>query len=279
MTDQPHFDESQGSDGFFAQLPWWLIGPIAVIMAEMTSHPSVGIILVCLRFGWNDFRTALWLWNRDPNVHRGFVCACFYLSSGLWRVCLHSFIFIAAFVMFIGFTSMLEIQLADRLAEGDQRRVEIEFVTNAIIWLSSCAVATALTLASIALAIRSREKIWISRSISESRHRNEWPPRVTYVAVPETNLLRTWVLATALAIFMAPLLFGVWFLLSSNPGTPRDHDGLGAIMKTMSIAFLPFLGIGFVFMFEKAVYQRLGGSCVAECWPDDESFTDSNLSG
>lgn len=284
MTEELNHDEvsefeTQEPGGLFERLPWWLIGTIAVIAAEVTAHPSVGIVLACLKFGWNDFQTALWLWSRDPNAQRGFTCACFFLSSGLWRVCLRSFLFIGAFVMFIGLTSMLGIQPLALLAEGAQRRSEIEFFTNASVWLSSCAVATTLTLASTPLAIRCRTKIWVSSSISDSRRRNEWPPRITRNGLPETNRLPSWIMATAIATFIPPLLFGVWSLLSSNPGTPSDHAGAGAVVKTMATGFLPFFGIIFVVPFAKAVSRRLAASCVAECWPDDEPSFESSSSG
>ena len=179
----------------------------------------------------------------------------------------------------IALSSMLGIQQVEQLVRSDKRRLQTDFITNAIVWLSSCTLATVLTSASIALAIWSRTKIWISRSISESRRRNEWPPQVTQKLIPDTNLLRSWFLATGIAIFVPPLLLGVWSILSSNPGTPSDHAGDGNSMRTLLIASLPFIGVGFVFWFGNALYQRLGAKNADECWRDDSQIAEPNPSG
>src|SRR5205823_1721793 len=47
---------------------------------ELTTQPALGAVAVCLKFGWEDFRTARWLRRRDPNRRRG--RACFWLYVG-----------------------------------------------------------------------------------------------------------------------------------------------------------------------------------------------------
>ena len=59
--------ESADSGGLLTHLPWWLIAAVAFAVAELTAHPSIGVIVLCLKFGWNDFLTALWLQLRSPH--------------------------------------------------------------------------------------------------------------------------------------------------------------------------------------------------------------------
>ena len=93
--------EPAESGGLLAHLPWWLILAIAFAVTELTAHPAIGVSVLCLKFGWNDFRTGLWLRHRDPFPHRGAVSFWFYLASGLWRVCLWSFALMFAAIFFL----------------------------------------------------------------------------------------------------------------------------------------------------------------------------------
>src|SRR5262245_56584508 len=96
MSAQPRPDEvfeiePRESGGLLVRMPWWFIAGVAFLVAEFTAHPAIGVIVLCLKFGWNDFLTALWLRRRDPDRERGATCSWFYCASGLWRVCVWSF--------------------------------------------------------------------------------------------------------------------------------------------------------------------------------------------
>ena len=106
MNDDPHANEvfeiePTGSGGLFARLPWWLILAVACVVTELTAHPAIGVSVLCLKFGWDDFRTSAWLRHRDPNRQRGEVCSWFYLASGLWRVFLWSFALMLVAIMYL----------------------------------------------------------------------------------------------------------------------------------------------------------------------------------
>src|SRR5207302_5843758 len=50
-------------------------------------HDALPISMVmCLKLGWDDFRTAFWLRRRDPSRRRGRACFWLYLANGFWKV-------------------------------------------------------------------------------------------------------------------------------------------------------------------------------------------------
>src|SRR4051812_3010858 len=64
---------------------WPLILAVAFIIFEVTNQPSFAALAMCLKFGWEDFRTAWWLKRPDPDRGRGRACAWLYLAGGLWQ--------------------------------------------------------------------------------------------------------------------------------------------------------------------------------------------------
>lgn len=261
--------EPNDSGGMFAHLPWWLIVAAAIVVTELTTHPSIGVTVLCLKFGWNDFRTALWLRGRDPNRRRGAVCSWFYLSSGLWRVCLWSFALMLLTIFVIAIPEAR--QAAKAVPPKPQAEPPAEFITCMIVWLVSAGIATVLTALSSLLAWWHRTKVWISGSIAESRIKNEWPPRPAWRARPPINLVSWWLIATGIVLFMLLLTAGLVALSPPN-GRPPGNAGIVpiAIMASLFVGALVVVALG------SSAYQKLGASSPLECWPDHEVFVDQD---
>lgn len=262
--------EPSDSEGMFAHLPWWLIVAVAIVVTELTTHPSIGVTVLCLKFGWNDFRTALWLRGRDPNRRRGAVCSWFYLSSGLWRVCLWSFALMVLTILVIAIPEAR--QAAKGAPPNPKAQPPAEFMTCMIVWLASAGIATVLTALSSLLAWWHRTKVWISGSIAESRIKNEWPPRPAWRAKPPINLVSWWLLATGIVMFMLLLIAGIGVMEPPNGGRPPRNAG---VMPIVIMAAL-FLGALAVVALGSRAYQKLGASSPFECWPDHEVFADQD---
>ena len=62
------------------------------ILFEFAAAPGVGVAVASLKFGWNDFLTALWLRRRDPDRDRSAVCFWFFVASGLWKITVVAFL-------------------------------------------------------------------------------------------------------------------------------------------------------------------------------------------
>ena len=269
--------ETTDSGGIFAHLPWWLILTVAVIVTELTAHPSVGVTVLCLKFGWSDFRTALWLRRRDPNRRRGAVCSWFYFSSGVWRVCVWSFALMFITVMFGAAIGVLP-QAGRGVPQNGNAPPPVEMITCMIVWLVSSGVANILTVIAGIKAWRHRTKVWISGSIAESRQRNEWPPRPVYRGRPTINLMSVLRLPTGILMFIALFLIAfvpfVVFVVRPN-GPPPARIGSTAIILWLIVSFVGALTI---VVLSSGTYLRLVAFSPYECWPDHELDVDRNTS-
>ena len=220
--------------------------------------------MFCHKFGWNDFRTALWLRRRDPDRQHGAVCFWFYIASALWRVCLWSFALM--FVIAVLFAIPEALQAAKGVRQNPAAEPPAEIVTFMTVWMVSSASASFYTTLAVWFAWRSGRKVWISGSVSESRRRGEWPPRLRTRRKRQSNLLRWWLFATgivAVAGFLAVIeIIGVRKAL---PGNGQDGTHL------LGIVF--GAGACLSFVLGSRIYDRLGAFNAEECWPhpDDDA--------
>src|SRR5262245_26359259 len=79
---------------------WVGLFALAWVMYELTHSPAVASVCICLKFGWEDFRAAVWQWRNDLVRGRSESLLCLYLAWGLWKVAL------VAFFMSIGFAAV-----------------------------------------------------------------------------------------------------------------------------------------------------------------------------
>ena len=56
------------------------------LIFEATSQPALAVVVVCVKFGWNDLLTAYWLRVRDPEPGRGRACFWLYLTGAFWKM-------------------------------------------------------------------------------------------------------------------------------------------------------------------------------------------------
>jgi hypothetical protein len=162
-------DDSWESDPAARRLPLSWLGVLAVgwVLYELTTRPMVGVMAVCTKFGWEDFRAAIWLRRRDPWPYRGRACFWLYLASGLLKTSL------AAFLMCIGFGVVRQ-----RAAQqGGAKQAFVDALTGAAV-----ANALGLVLAAVALgyalflARRGHLRLWLGGAAHRARRRDRWPP-------------------------------------------------------------------------------------------------------
>ncbi len=253
--------EPRESGGLLDRLPWWLIAGIAFVVAD-TAHPAIGVIVLCLKFGWNDFLTAMWLRRRDPDRQRGATCSWFYCASGLWRVCVWSFGLLFVILILIVLTE---------LKPGPPRQVKevtVEALTCLCVWLVSSASATLLTMLAVFIAWKRGRKVWISGSMTASRRRNLWPPQPRSTG---RNLLRWWLVTTGVSLFLTLFTLGLTVLLSfvgnvrpGNGPPPQIAEVLGALLG----ALIPIISAFAILLIGSHIFVRIGAITPADCWPE-----------
>ncbi len=281
MSDEPRpgevFEiEPTHREGLLTRLPWWLIAMVAVLVTELTTHPSVGVVVFCFKFGWNDFVTAIWLRRNDPYAVRGRICSWFYGASGLWRVCISGFALMFALVPFVAMVEARPAAGGVRQNAGEQPPTEL--IACMIVWLVSSIAATFATFLAVWMARRSPTKVWISSVLPESRRQNEWPPRIRIGSRPPSNLLKWWMILASIVVSIPLSIAGIVLLVSVLGGPvaagPRlgGKAVLGPLLLTTIVFILPII----IILLSERTYRRLGASSPWNCWLEPEVRTDSD---
>src|SRR5262249_30510919 len=86
---------------WLAPLVWTVVVVGGWLIYEATAEPDLAVAAVCLKFGWNDLRTGIWLARRDPDRRRGPACFWLFLGLGLWKSGLTAIFFLFALPMAI----------------------------------------------------------------------------------------------------------------------------------------------------------------------------------
>ncbi len=260
--------EERSQPGLLRRMPWWLIGSIAFAIGELTTHPAIGIVVLCLKFGWNDFLIGLWLRRRDPDRKRGAVCSWFYWALGLWRVGMWSFI------LFFGLMFMLGMLQAH--PEKGKDPIEIAYFGSII--AGSIILAPVATFIGILRGWMTGRRVWLSSTIFESYQRREWPP---VAAVGAPNLLKRIVIMTGCMtlVFVLPVfVLGVISLLGAAQIQPVPQNAGAGVFGAVVGAGVPIGGACLVLWTCSAILKRLEADRPDRCWTDPESHDDFGIS-
>ena len=157
--------EPQWSDGWHWPVPWWLLAAIAVAVAELTAHPALGVVIFCVKFGLNDWRTAAWLCRVDPRRERSHTLWWFLIGSG----CLKIFL-----VSTLVFPILARIWVA--LFNQD---VTNEILVALGVGIGGMAVSFVMSHIGLVVAWRRRERVWLNSQLHRCRDQNCWPPQLT----------------------------------------------------------------------------------------------------
>jgi hypothetical protein len=262
-----------------AVLSWPLLVLLGWLLFELTAQPGLGAAVLCVKFGWNDFRTAWWLRRRDPWRARGRACFWTCLASGCGRV---------------GFTAFLVVSVCVGLAPtpgrpgrpgGAANGVPAEFLIGLIIGFVGGLLMLLTAGRGLWLAWRHGVRVWVSPAIHQARRWDLWPPSAagrqpdnmagclviwlrTVTFGPAGNQLDNtagclviWLLVALLMVAFSLLVFGLVFLV------PQPGQDAGALC---------LLGVLLVFLIGGPVVilllmDYLRGHVLArypeECWP------------
>src|SRR5947209_11737499 len=144
-----------------------LILAVGWLIYEITAQPGLAAMAMCLKFGWEDIRTAGWLARHDPDRRRGRACYWLYLGSGLWKVAMTSLamiFFIMALVAILQPRGQQARQLLPMVA-GAGMTLVLGFGFSAL----ACFVA-------LVVAWKHRVRLWLNGAVARARLRDEWPP-------------------------------------------------------------------------------------------------------
>ncbi len=157
-------------------LPWFVLGVLALAVFELFAHPLLAASVFCLKFAVNDFRTAHWLWWRDPNRWRARACGLLFVAVGFWKAAVVNFGIFAAAIVY----TLLSGEPA--WPQRDPNAPAADFLEDPITpWAAPTVFAHVLEyfLGGVALTIAysTHRKLWFSPRIAMSRKLDLWPPK------------------------------------------------------------------------------------------------------
>jgi hypothetical protein len=230
------------------RLPFTWLGLVALawLLYELTREPALGAVAVCLKFGWEDFLTARWLWRNDPELWRRRATFWLYLSWGLWKTA------VVAFLMSIGFAFV-----ATRLgvpAAPAMPPALVGFLGTIITTLASFGLSTLTTLLAVLCAWRGGAWLWLDSAVHRARRLDVWPP--SPLCEGRTNRLSQLIMsALGLSMFVVLIL-----LLATGPIWGVSFILCFALSITAPVTLL---------LFRDLVLDNVSADSPEECWPDE----------
>ena len=159
-------DEPERPSWFAAGDAWsWLFPVLGLALFEIFAHPAVAAAVACLKFGYADFRTALWL-RGDPIPLRGGALGACYLTRGLFVSAGWGLLF--AFVLPV-LASLFQNKNNDPLAA-----LQSALFGAAIVMCGSTLLGFVVAPIALARVVNSRLRVWMDPTIHVARRERRW---------------------------------------------------------------------------------------------------------
>jgi hypothetical protein len=153
-------------------ITWSSLILAGLILYELTNQPAVGTAALCSKFGWEDFKTAQWLWRYDRRRLRGRACWWLYVAWGLWKIGIAG---LGVNVLIVGGFSMFDLRRMGFAAVQLDRLLEP--MKGAGIMLAVGMVLSAIaTTSAVLIAVHGRVRLWLHGQVTRARRARYWPP-------------------------------------------------------------------------------------------------------
>jgi hypothetical protein len=234
-------DAKPRTQGFSSKWVLPMLVVLGILIYEVTSQPGIGVAVLCLKFGWEDFRTGFWLRRADPERRRGSACFWLFMSLGMLKTAITGsilmFVFVFAFV-----------------PRGANPPPE-QFVAAAVTAMSGFLLCTIATGVALFKAWRGRIRLWVSGCVHQARRENAWP--ALFARNGEANQARAVVLTALITIAIPLLLILIFLLMPVGQGHPTFF--------TVAFVFVLIFVAFFVLAFREYVLRGFARH-PAECW-------------
>jgi len=229
--------DEQPSWGLNWHLPWWLLAAVAIAVAEWTAHPVLGVVIFCVKFGFNDWRTAAWLCRMDPNGTRSRTIWWFLLGSGFLKI----------FMVSVFVYPLLALLWGILINPPDG----IEFVVSVLVGMLGILFSLVVTHTGAVLAARRGVKVWLNRQLHEHRDRNIWPPNLS-----PPNQLKSIIDGSSMPA-IGGFVVGVAFAIVGIMNGALPAAATGALIFVVSAVIL---------LSHAILLKRIVARTPSECW-------------
>jgi hypothetical protein len=166
MSDDEVFqiDEPASPRRFSIGDAWsWLFPVAAFALFESFANPGIAVAVACLKFGYPDFRTALWL-TSDRNVCRGIVLPPCYVARGC---------FVSAFL------SVLAVAVIGVFEQAILKNVpfavfEDLLIATALMNFVGIGLGVVTLVFGVHKAVSLNVRVWMDPTIHEARRERRW---------------------------------------------------------------------------------------------------------
>lgn len=227
-------------------LVWSTLGLFGWLAFELTAQPAIVAAILCTRFGWDDFLTAVWLRRNDPLKGRARACAWFCLASGVMKMVL------SAFGLAMIISTVMAIMEGGKPRQNPRPPFPEAFWGPLIVMTAGTPVLALLAFIGCVSARMNKVRVWIDAPLTRARQSNIWPPDFRDFTRPSTqNIARgPWLAMVAVAMVAAVVFASLIFALSSS------------IVLAMLALVGMVVGIGWL---SRGVFAAHPG----ECWGDE----------
>jgi hypothetical protein len=223
---------------------------IGWVLYELTAQPALGVAAVCVKFGWEDFRTAWWLRRRDPDWKRGRACFWLYIASGWWKLAISASLMIFAYIF---------LKLVGALGPGAGRHVAGALLTA----FAGIVLAAVMSCWAITLALFWHIKLWLNSGLHTARRHDRWPShRYAGRYNGAGLLLGTSLFATFVPVLLLSLVVGVSRMMG-----PLDQPGPAPLLVLFGFpALCALLILALVHLIRRTLRPRVFAATAKECW-------------
>src|SRR5262245_47029144 len=125
-------------------LTWAGLLTLGWVLYELTAQPALGVIGLCLKLEWDDFRTAWWLRSRDASRRRGRTCFWLYTANGAYKAALVALVMVCGVIVVVALSG----------GKGKNNHLEHVAIGSVIMLGAGLLIATLATVRALWLAWR-----------------------------------------------------------------------------------------------------------------------------
>lgn len=228
---------------------WLTLFAVAWVVYELTHSPGIASVLICLKFGWDDFLTARWLWLNDPIPSRRRSLYWLNLAWGTWKTT------VVAFLMSVAYAAITPRNLPQGVPQA-----LMAFLGTFLTTLGGFFLTALLTTTAVVSAWWGGHRLWLDPAVSRARRYNFWPP--TPFCEGHPNRLGTLVVATLALLAFATLLVTLTL-------TPRPMRGM---VFGLFLAIVAPVALGVI---REWILGHVRAEEPSECWPEEWDNADA----
>jgi hypothetical protein len=267
------YDDKESTEG--VRRPWSNVVIVSLLVAlgwfifELTAQPALGAVAVCVKFGWNDFRTAWWLRERDPNRRRGAACFSLFVASAFSKMAVSAFVLMFAYGLV---NALLQPpQPANQGANWDA--LVPVFIAMSLTLLLGFGISALATARALWLALRFHCKLWLDPAVHQARRCDVWPPNVP---TSNTNRARP-LIFTGLFMIYFPIMFAALVIVAGMAwdGRGPQQEWLAPFFLSIVVAIIS--GPILMLLARDFLAKRVLAQYAEECWGNDEPKDEEKL--